>query len=286
MLLSPAPFLTDHLPLTQSPAYAATLELLGVPHWSISDDDCAHMLVMARTFGPLQLSATMSGPVWQTTDRTAQVDFLRASNLHLINADGATAAGTLRRAGFIRVMTPAHVAVLDLMQDLAAAMAPKWRNAWRQSQTKAVKIKASRFDPTRDAWLLALEDAQQLAARYQGYPRAFHEALAAANPNDVHIYSAVQDGQPIAAMLFVTHAPTVTYQVGWTSPEGRGRKSHHHLLIRAAQDFAAQGYLTMDLGQIDTQRAPGLARFKWGSGARIIATGGTWLRPFGLLRGV
>ena len=54
--------------------------------------------------------------------------------------------------------------------------------------------------------------------------------------------------------------------------------SHHRILMQAAQDFAAMGLTTLDLGQIDTARAPGLARFKWGSGARIIATGGTWLR--------
>jgi hypothetical protein len=38
----------------------------------------------------------------------------------------------------------------------------------------------------------------------------------------------------------------------------------------------------LDLGTVDTENAPGLARFKIGSGAQIRSLGGTWLRIPGL----
>lgn len=278
MLLSPAPFLSDHIPFAQSPVYAATLEALGVPHWTLSEPEVGRMLVVERKLPIGRLQATTRGPVWETQNKDTQLAVLRAAGLHLINAENTTSADTLRRAGYIRLVTPAHFAIMDLLADLPQAMAPKWRNAWRKSQRADLHVVAAPFDPARDSWILALEEAHQTAARYQGYPRAFTLAAAQASPRAVWTYCASVGDQPVAAMIFMAHAPTATYHLGWTGPEGRNRNAHHRLLIEAARDFAKLGFLNLDLGQMDTVRAPGLARFKWGSGARVVSTGGTWLR--------
>jgi hypothetical protein len=38
----------------------------------------------------------------------------------------------------------------------------------------------------------------------------------------------------------------------------------------------AQGVARLDLGTIDTRRAPGIARFKLGAGARVEVLAGSW----------
>ena len=83
---------------------------------------------------------------------------------------------------------------------------------------------------------------------------------------------------PIAAMLFLLHAPVVTYHIGWTSAQGRKFHAHHRMIMEAAEGFAQHGYYRMDLGLVETDRAPGLARFKIGTGAHVRPLGGTWLR--------
>ena len=46
--------------------------------------------------------------------------------------------------------------------------------------------------------------------------------------------------------------------------------------------LACAGVEMLDLGMIDTVNAPGLARFKLGSGAVAQSLGGTWLHAPGL----
>ena len=48
-------------------------------------------------------------------------------------------------------------------------------------------------------------------------------------------------------------------------------------LAFAAEELRKTGVQKIDLGTLDTVNAPGLARFKLGSGARAEPLGGTWL---------
>ncbi len=77
-------------------------------------------------------------------------------------------------------------------------------------------------------------------------------------------------------MLFLRHGTTVSYHIGWTGREGRAASAHNLILDHAAKQFASEGATLMNLGLLDTETAPGLARFKLGSGARPVQTGGTW----------
>jgi hypothetical protein len=49
------------------------------------------------------------------------------------------------------------------------------------------------------------------------------------------------------------------------------------MLARAAEALAAEGLRWLDLGTVDTEAAPGLARFKLGTGARLRRLGATCL---------
>jgi hypothetical protein len=52
--------------------------------------------------------------------------------------------------------------------------------------------------------------------------------------------------------------------------------------MMAADDLAARGHVRLDLGTVDTEAAPGLARFKLAVGATVHPLGGSWLGLPGL----
>lgn len=117
-----------------------------------------------------------------------------------------------------------------------------------------------------------------MRARYRALPHALIAAFAATGRDAAVVYTAAQAGAPIAAMLFLRHAPVITYHLGWTSDAGRQCGAHHKILIAAACDHATKGYCRLDLGLVDTHNSPGLARFKIGTGAVIRQLGGTWIK--------
>ena len=49
------------------------------------------------------------------------------------------------------------------------------------------------------------------------------------------------------------------------------------MLARAAEALRAEGVAWLDLGSVDTEAAPGLARFKLGTGAELRRLGATCL---------
>ena len=70
-----------------------------------------------------------------------------------------------------------------------------------------------------------------------------------------------------------------SYHVGWSGPEGRAANAHPLLLWSAMQALAAEGINRLDLGDVNTEDAPGLARFKIGAGANVRPLGPTILLP-------
>ena len=268
------------LPLQQDPRFGATLARLGAAVDMLDLPGAAPVLRLRR-FG---VNFVSRGPIWiGDSDRAAA---LRAAPIRLLNDDN-TGATTLRRAGFRQIMTPAHVAELSLTgtpADRLAAMHGKWRNIWRKAQKaqKAqLRIEQDRFDPVKHRWLLSEDLAQQQIKRFRALPQALLLVHAAQNPSDVIVLTAHIRRDPVAAMLFILHAPVATYHIGWAGPVGRTHAAHYALLTAAADHLADRGFTRLDLGMVDTENAPGLARFKIGSGAVIRPLGGTWLRlPF------
>ena len=65
--------------------------------------------------------------------------------------------------------------------------------------------------------------------------------------------------------------------VGWAGPQGRWHNAGTLLLWRGLLALRGRGVARLDLGGIDTRRAPGIARFKLGTGATPYALAGTYL---------
>ncbi|WP_410347988.1 GNAT family N-acetyltransferase [Yoonia sp.] len=264
------------MPLQQHPHFAAALTRLGRPVRFVDIDGAAPVLAV-RQCGQL---ITSRGPVWQ---RVGQDDAMRGSELRLINADKPDDT-LLRAAGFYRLMTNAHVAELDLSRSEGArqaAMTPKWRNAWRVARSSPMTLAETPYEKQRHAWLLKADLAQQRSKRFRGLPHALIDAYARDQPDKVQVIVGYERETPIAAMLFLLHWPVATYHIGWTGPRGRELCAHHRMIIDAADRFSQRGFSRMDLGLVDTENTPGLARFKIGTGAQVRPLGGTWARlPF------
>lgn len=227
--------------------------------------------VVLFTMGPVWIGATSDNQrrdVLQRLRRDLRGSFLGTP-------PDQTSRTAFKAAGMQDVMTSATLANLSLAPGLRDRMHVKWRNRLTTASKQGVEIRRSK-SLTRLNWLLDKDRRQQKQRRYRALPTAFTRAWQDADPNSVTLLTADTGSDPMAAMLFLSHGSTATYHIGWTSDEGRAHSAHHQILALAADHFADQGVRRINLGLIDTENTPGLARFKLGAGASPKQTGGTW----------
>jgi len=177
----------------------------------------------------------------------------------------------LREAGFRQIMTPATVAEIDIMRPFHPHQ--KWRNALRKAEKSPLKTTQRTFDTLSDGWLLKADLAQQRAKKFRAMPHAIAQFWPA---QDTLLSIAFLKKTPVAAMLFLFHGGAATYQIGWTTDDGRRHAAHNLLLSQAVKKLSEREIKRLDLGAVDTVNAPDLARFKIGTGAIIRPLGGTW----------
>ncbi|MDG1116906.1 MAG: GNAT family N-acetyltransferase [Flavimaricola sp.] len=277
------------LALQQSPVFGAALTRIGLSGQIVALEDrgnaVGRALVMVRSLGPFgRLGLISRGPHWFIDDPRARARALLALSpmgLRMIEAEHP--CPSLRLAGYRQVMTPAHVATLDLSRpaDLEAGMHHAWRGSLNKARRTGLDITSAPFHQVRDHWLLEEERRMRRQNGYRGWSRSLTLAMAEANPLALRLFTARKAGVTIAAMLFARHASMATYLTGWTGAAGREACAHHLMLVEAASWLANQGHASLDLGTMDTEAAPGLARFKIGCGAKVRPLGGSWLRlPF------
>ena len=270
------------VPLPQSYGFARALKLLGmeVTQLNIGQDDCAGQAVVQlrpmRGIGKLGLVSR--GPIWRgPPDAGALADNLRALRHPVVlNAENVLPA-ELRRAGFFPLMTAATIACLDLSGNIRKRMHQKWRNRLCRAEESPLKVSRGNFSAEDDKWLVEAEAVQRRKRRYAGLPIAFSEAFAKANPHMAQLFVAKLSREPVAGMLFLRHGRMASYHMGYTTNTGRALNAHNLLLFEAAKWLSRHGTDLIDLGTLDTVNAPGLARFKLGSGAYAKTLGGTWL---------
>jgi hypothetical protein len=279
-----------NLPLQQHPNYAAMLTLLGREAREITLPHDGHALVQSRVFGPFgRVNMVSRGPTLKSTSDDNILDaieYLREDNVQIINP-AFPMDDLLRAAGYRQIMTPAHRAVLDLKQsdqERTAGMHGKWRNRFRSAERQNLTTKIQPFIVDNHRWLLAAEAEQQRQRGYRGWPVALTAAFAKANPSAAWLATAKSGRDTIAAMLFLAHRPAMSYHIGWISEVGRRLHAHNLLLVQAAKYFSERAFIELDLGLIETELTPGLARFKLGIGATIDPLGGTWLHLPGMRR--
>lgn len=283
-------------PLQQHPSYGAACAALGAGLRRFALRGAGGQLiggaqVLERRLPLLGRAALLSrGPVWAPglaagARRDALLRLLeRLRTDHRIVAvtpDPCAGADPLEGSGWMAAMTPSHLARLDLTEGVEAMRARqhgKWRNRLRRAEAAGLEITHAPMPADPAHWLLKREAEQARQRRYRGLPPAFTAAwIARGGRRSARIFTAGRGGRPVAAMLFLLHGGAASYHVGWSGPQGREAGAHNLLLWRAQLWLAGRGIRLLELGPLDTRNAPGLARFKLGSGARAVRLGATRL---------
>lgn len=184
----------------------------------------------------------------------------------------ATPEALVAGLGLVPLVTPMHHAVWTLGPDLRVGMARNWRG--HLSQAERAGLRVTRGDARTLEALMAAEAVQRVRRRYLALPQGFSRVL----PQDaLRIWEWRQAGRMQAAMCFIVHGTSASYHLSWGSDAARGAGVHGLMLVRAAEALWVEGVRWLDLGSVDTERAPGLARFKLGTGAELRRLGATCL---------
>ena len=241
--------------LQQSRGYAVAMAAMGARVRQFRAGDSGAQVIERRGLRLIQRAEV-------------SVQAVRALARHM----GATVAtGPFRGAGIVPLITAPIHAEWDLTPEpsiLRAGLHGKWRNALRRGEG----LSLGRDDPRALADLLRHGAAQARARRYRGLPDAFVTHWG----EQRLLLHCRHKGQLAAAMLFLIHGRAATYHLGWTSAEGRAWQAHRVMLWQGALSLRDRGVWRLDLGAVDAG-APGLARFKLGTGARLVDLGPTSL---------
>jgi hypothetical protein len=177
----------------------------------------------------------------------------------------------LHEVGFRRREEGYSTLWLDLSPEpgrLRAGLGQKWRNALSQAERRGVEVEADAEGRHLD-WLLERHAEDKAARGYRGPSPAFLRAMHEVSTGEADrplLLRALSGGRAVAGVLFLKHGKAATYQVGWTSPEGRGLRAHNLLLWHGLLRLRGAGFLWLDLGGTN-EATPGIARFKGGLGA-------------------
>lgn len=268
--------------LQQHPRYGAAMQAIGADvAWMVLRDGAEPLgtaQYLRRRFGPVRLAWLPRGPVLAPGTDAAHVR-VPLPGPSIIQPDTPQAAALF--AGHRALLTPAHVAELDLTPSkdaLFAALNGKWRNRLRAAQAGSLRTYDRPFDPDRDTGLLSLDLVQRRTRGYRALPPGFTSAYAATHRQATRLFTAHDRAGILAFLLFVLHGQTATYHIGWAAPAARQAHAHTLLMWQAITHLHDRRFTRLDLGQIDTEAAPGLARFKLGTGAIARPLGPTLLR--------
>jgi hypothetical protein len=247
--------------------------------------------LILRSAGPLGRIGLIPGGIqWRPDSTESERDaamttlprLLRKTQtaILLCNTISPEDEGHARQCGHIPILTGGYVAELDLTQPEPQRLARahgKWRNRLAKAQSRGIHLSHTRFSPRRHGWLLQAEADQRRRRGYRALPLGFTSSAAEMAPEQCRLFTATYRGERLGALLFLLHDGAATYHIGHATAPGRAMSVHNHLLWTAANWLAGRGFSRLDLGPIETEISPGLARFKLGSGARPVKRGATCL---------
>ncbi len=188
-------------------------------------------------------------------------------------------AAMLRAQGLRPVVTGYSSIWLDLRpppEALLAGLHGKWRNALQQAEKAGFEIEAVTH-PRRLNQSLLLYDRFRRKKRFVGPNGDFIAALARDDRAAVVALTARQNDDLVAGVILIRHGKAATYLAPWTSDAGRVGQAHNLLLWHGIAMLKAGGIDWLDLGGVNTESQPGIARFKLGLGGDVFTLAGTYL---------
>ena len=263
------------IPIQQSDEYRKALKLTKTQTSSLVDGTLALRRKLAGVPVAMLPRAQISMETLPGLLRSPQKGPALHKHLLVLNPD--TPSPWLGKLGAVPVMTPQVIAELSLQGDLRAKLHQKWRNRLKFAEQQELRITRQNMTLKSDQWLLEQNRNQQKERGYTTWPDALTLAYADANPGAAKLFTAFSGKTPVAAMLFLRHGHNATYHLSHSSALGRACSAHNLLMWQGMRWLASKGVSHLDLGVVATDEAPGLARFKLGTGASLRRLGGTWL---------
>lgn len=283
--------------LQQDRAYGDAMLALLVPvlraRIDIDGEPAALAQLLVRRWGRIGAVALCSrGPVWlrdiAPDDKARAFRAMKRSlplpGLRFLLVTPETTAGVPNGLSPLRrVMTGLSTVTLDLTQDvdaLRAGFEVRWRNRLASAERAGLEVQRVGTNPNQFRWLVEADAAQRAQKGLSGLPAPFFEryVLCRTPASKAMLTLRIDDGRDrIAAMMFLIHGSAATYEIGWTSDKGRDLHAHNLILWNAMQILKSQGVRLLDLGGVNTMRSAGLARFKLGTGGRVLTLAGTYL---------
>lgn len=159
---------------------------------------------------------------------------------------------------------------LDQEEDQARAnLKSSWRGSLQKAEKAGLQIlwdDKGEFYP----WLRQIYENDKKNKGYAGpSPQLLDNLASFSTPeNPIIIGKASVSGHDIATVAFICHGQGATYQIGWSSEEGRKACGHHLLLWQARFMLHSRGIRYLDLGGINDE-AIGIKKFKEGTGAAL-----------------
>ena len=245
----------DFQPFQQSAPYAAAMAACGARiRWLDG--------VLAVERGRLRLISRVGG-----LDRAALRQLARWPGVTVATPEAGVAG-----FGLVPLVTPMHHAVWALDGDLREGLAGKWRNRLVAAERAGLRVRRGGRGCLEA--LLAAEGQQRQERGYRALAPGFSRALPEAS---LRLWDWRSAGGLGAGMAFVVHGGSASYHLGWASEAARAAGVQGVMLMRAAEALRKEGVRWLDLGSVDTEAAPGLARFKLGTGAELRRLGATCL---------
>jgi hypothetical protein len=283
--------------LQQDWAYGACMKILGVHvlrAWVTRDSaPIALAQFIVRYFGGQLASMALCslGPVWlaPVTAKEKELAYqalkktIPLNKLRLVLFTPAQEAGVdLGLSPWRRVMTGQSTVVIDIsksVDDLRAGLDRRWRLPLAHAEKSDLKIHRVGTNPGQYRWLLDAEIQQREKRGFIGLPLQFFDLYVQSRqqPSKNILTMRADIGRDrVAGMMFLIHGESATYQVGWTSEEGREQNAHHLILWHAIEELQSRGVRVLDLGGVNTSRSAGVARFKISTGGRVVTYAGSF----------
>ncbi|MFN7193386.1 MAG: GNAT family N-acetyltransferase [Rhodospirillales bacterium] len=279
---------SDFWPLQQDWDYGLAVRWQAQPVLRLLARDAggpvaAVQLVGRRWFGLAELWLALRGPVALNGATTVPPKLLAALPRGLLRAvllapeiqeNAATQKSWLGRR---RVYTGHSCAIVDLAPYDRASLRQKWRNRLNAAQARGLRIELADRGKWLD-WVIAQYDRVRAAKGFAGPSADFVAQLVRLkSPRQTLAAIALDGREPVAGALFLRHGPDASYYVAASDAQGRAANAANLVLWRGLMALKEQGVRKVDLGTINSDKSPGLARFKLGAGGQPVTLAGTYL---------
>ena len=144
-----------------------------------------------------------------------------------------------------------------------------WRGALNKAESYSLDVSwdyEGKFYP----WMREVYRRDKTIKGYSGVsPKLLDNMALFSTPQDPMVIGKMSvEGRDIATVMFICHGQCATYQIGWSSEEGRKCNAHQLLLWQARFMLRSHGITQLDLGGMNDDTAKTIKKFKQGTGAQ------------------